>query len=59
MKTAVIGSRNLKIEDISKYIPEGTDEIVTGGARGIDSVVERYGERHEVQIPLKWEEGTA
>ena len=37
MKTAVIGSRNLKIKDISKYIPEGTDEIVTGGARGIDS----------------------
>ena len=32
-------------------IPEGTPFVT--------AVVERYGERHEVQIPLKWEEGTA
>ena len=32
-------------------IPEGTPYVT--------AVVERYGERHEVQIPLKWEEGTA
>ena len=25
----------------------------------ISAVVGRYGERHEVQIPLKWEEGVA
>ena len=32
-------------------IPEGTPFVT--------AVVERYGERHEVQIPLKWEEGMA
>ena len=32
-------------------IPEGTPFVT--------AVVERYGERHEVQIPLKWEEDTA
>ena len=36
MKTAVIGSRNLQIEELETYLPEGTNEIVSGGARGID-----------------------
>ena len=36
MKVAVIGSRNLVVGDLSKYLPEGTDEIVSGGAKGID-----------------------
>lgn len=37
MKIAVIGSRNLKVENLEKYIPESTTEIVSGGARGIDT----------------------
>lgn len=28
MKVAIIGSRNLYIDNLDKYIPEDTDEIV-------------------------------
>ena len=38
MKVAVIGSRGLTVmNDLGKYLPEGTTEIVSGGARGIDT----------------------
>ncbi len=37
MKVAVIGSRGLTVEDLGKYLPEGTTEIVSGGARGVDT----------------------
>lgn len=33
MKLAVIGSRNLNIVNLSKYLPQGVTEIVSGGAR--------------------------
>ena len=42
MKVAVIGSRGLFIEDFSRYLPPNTMEIVSGGARGIDSCVRDY-----------------
>ena len=35
MKVAVIGSRNLMVEDLGKYPPEETTEIVSGRAKGI------------------------
>ena len=35
MKIAVVGSRNLKIENLGDYLPAGTTEIVSGGARGM------------------------
>ena len=38
MKVAVIGSRGLTVENLGDYLPEGTDEIVSGGARGIDAL---------------------
>lgn len=37
MKVAVIGSRNLQVDHLEKYLPEDTTEIVSGGARGIDA----------------------
>lgn len=42
MKVAIIGSRKLKIENLSKYIPENTTEIVSGGAKGIDTCAREY-----------------
>ena len=46
MKVAVIGSRNLVVGDLSKYLPAETDEIVSGGARGIDSCAAEYAKSH-------------
>lgn len=42
MKVAVIGSRNIKAFDLSGFLPEGTDELVSGGARGVDTVAREY-----------------
>ncbi len=40
MKIALIGSRNLIVKDLGRYLPENVTEIVSGGARGIDAVQE-------------------
>jgi hypothetical protein len=48
MKVAVIGSRELKV-DLDKYLPEGITLVVSGGARGIDSLAEGYAERHGIK----------
>lgn len=42
MKVAVVGSRNLTVMDLKKYLPQETTETVSGGARGIDSCAKAY-----------------
>lgn len=37
MKVAVIGSRSLFVKNIGEYLPVNIDEIVSGGAKGIDT----------------------
>ena len=49
MKVAIIGSRNLTNVNISKYIPKEVTEIISGGARGIDTLAERYADEKGIQ----------
>ncbi len=42
MKIAIIGSRNVMVENLGDYIPENTTEIVSGGAKGVDSCARSY-----------------
>ncbi|MFI3115525.1 MAG: hypothetical protein R3Y12_05235 [Clostridia bacterium] len=42
MKVAIIGSRTLKIDNLGKYLPKNTTEIVSGGAKGIDLCAKNY-----------------
>ena len=42
MIVAIIGSRDLWVADFEKYLPEGITEIVSGGARGIDTAARQY-----------------
>ena len=42
MRVAVIGSRNLKINNFDKYLPANVTELVSGGAVGIDSCIKEY-----------------
>ena len=42
MKLAIIGSRDLLVPEMAKYIPEGVTEIVSGGAKGIDRQAAEY-----------------
>ena len=50
MKLAIIGSRELQVEDLSKYISEEVSEIVTGGAKGIDSCAIRYANAMQIKL---------
>lgn len=51
MKLAVIGSRNLTVNLADYLSGMEIDELVSGGARGIDRCVRRYAE--ERKIPLR------
>ena len=42
MKVAVVGSRNLSVKNLGKYLPAETDELVSGGAKGIDACARDY-----------------
>ena len=52
MKIAIIGSRNLTIENLEEYIPEETTEIVSGGARGIDTCAGEYAEKNGIPLTV-------
>ena len=42
MKIAIIGSRRLTVKDIGKYLPNGVTEIISGGAKGVDTLAREY-----------------
>ena len=42
MKLLVVGSRSIVDFDLSPYISSDTDTIISGGAKGIDRLAERY-----------------
>ena len=50
MKIAIIGSRAITKVDISKYIPKDTTEIVSGGAKGIDTLAREYALSHGIKL---------
>ena len=51
MKVAVIGSRGLTaVNDLEKYLPEETTEIVSGGAHGIDACAKDYAHSHHLKL---------
>lgn len=50
MKVAVIGSRNLNVMELQLYLPKNTTEIVSGGARGIDSCAKNYAINNNIKL---------
>lgn len=50
MKTAIVGSRSIVSLDIAKYIPEGTTEIISGGARGADTLAREYAQENNIKL---------
>lgn len=50
MKVAVISSRNLWVNDLEQYLPESVTEIVSGGAKGIDSCARKYASEHKIKL---------
>ena len=50
MIVAIIGSRDLWVEDFEKYLPDGVEEIVSGGARGIDTAARKYAQEKGIKL---------
>ena len=50
MKIAVIGSRGLNVEHLELYLPKDTDEIVSGGARGVDTSARTYAKEKGIKL---------
>ena len=50
MKIAIIGSRNLSVDNIGEFISQNVTEIVSGGAKGIDSDAATYAMKHDIKL---------
>lgn len=50
MKIAVIGSRNMTVNDLGQYLPIEVSEIVSGGAKGIDTCAKEYALAHGIKL---------
>ena len=50
MNLAIVGSRNITHFDLKRFIPEGTTAIVSGGAKGIDSIAEAYAKKNNLEL---------
>lgn len=42
MRIGVVGSRSLNIKNLGKYLPSSVTEIVSGGAKGVDTCAKNY-----------------
>ena len=51
MKIAVVGSRSILEIDIGTYISDG-DEIVSGGAIGVDSCAAEYAKKNGLKLTV-------
>ncbi len=51
MKIAVVGSRNITVKNMEKYLSKG-DEIVSGGAKGVDACAEEYAKRSGCKLTV-------
>ena len=50
MKLAIIGSRGIKNIDLKEYITSDVDEIVSGGACGVDTIAAKYAKEHGIKL---------
>ena len=50
MKIAIIGSRGIKVADIGRYLPKECDEIVSGGAVGIDTCAANFARERGLKL---------
>ncbi len=49
MRLLIVGSRSIIDHDLSAHIPEGVDLIISGGAKGIDTLAEQYADAHGIE----------
>ena len=52
MKIAVVGSRNLTNLVLDRYIPKDVEEIVSGGAVGVDFCAAEYAKKKGLKLTV-------
>ena len=50
MKVAIIGSRGIDCVDFSSYLPKETTLIISGGAKGVDTLAEAYAKQKALPV---------
>ncbi len=50
MKVAIIGSRNLGVIGLENFLPENVTEIVSDGAKGVDTCAREYAQSHNIPL---------
>ena len=50
VKIAVIGSRNVTVPNLGDYLPENCTELVSGGAKGVDTSAREYAEANNIKL---------
>lgn len=50
MKVAIIGSRSLTLTDFAPYLPREISEIISGGAKGIDTCAKNYALVNKIKL---------
>jgi len=48
MKLLICGSRSIKEFDPAPYIPQDCELIIAGGAKGVDTLAEKYADSHGI-----------
>lgn len=50
MRVAIVGSRCIEMVNLEKYLPEDVTEIISGGAKGMDSCARAYAREHGIRL---------
>lgn len=49
MKVAVVGTREFEIDVMEAYVPGAATEIISGGAKGVDSAAKEFAEERDLK----------
>ncbi len=52
MRVAVVGSRTISEIELSCYLPKETTEIISGGAKGVDTIAALYAQEHKIRLTV-------
>ena len=52
MRIAIVGSRGINSVELKKFLPEECDEIVTGGAKGVDTYAEEFAVKNGIKVKV-------
>lgn len=50
MRVAVVGSRKIQVGNLGNYLPDDVTEIVSGGAKGVDTCAREFALAHGIRL---------